>query len=206
MRESGKIILSFTVRITLYIALMVILNLVYMHDATHVTTTGKFGENSWTEILQEAFLFITGLVFIAIGRYDRELNSIANLVSVFFFMAFIREFNNQISYWPYLEIPLIILFLGLTFYNRTKLISSFLRLLNHRALAWLVIGFLITFVFSRLFGRTGFWQQLLENDYNRWAKNAAEEGIELLGYTLLFIGGVELLVEALKKKSSPQIN
>jgi hypothetical protein len=202
MKESGRIILLFTVRIMLYIALMVILNTVYVHDAAHITNTGKFGENSWTEILQEAFLFITGIVFIVIGRYDRDLNTVANLASVFFFMAFIREFNNQISFWPYLEIPLILIFLGLTYFNRNKLISSVLRFLNHRALAWLVIGFLVTFIFSRLFGRTDFWQQLLENDYNRWAKNAAEEGIELLGYTFLFIGGIEFLLEAIKKKSS----
>jgi hypothetical protein len=194
MKESGKIILFFTVRITLYIALMVILNFIYVHDAAHITNTGKFGENSWTEIMQESLLFITGLIFIAVGRYDRELRTVAQLASIFFFMALIREFNNQITYWPYLEIPLIVLFLGLTYSNRTKLISSVLRLLNDRALAWLVIGFLVTFVFSRLFGRTVFWQTLLENDYNRWAKNAAEEGIELLGYTFLFIGGVELLI------------
>jgi hypothetical protein len=197
MKESVKFVLFFTVRIILYAALMVILNFVYIHDAAHITSTGKFGENSWTEIMQESILFITGLIFIAIGRYDKELNTVTNLASIFFFMALIREFNNQITYWPWLEIPLIILFLGLTYYNRTKFISSILRILNHRALAWLVIGFLVTFVFSRLFGRTVFWQQLLENDYNRWAKNAAEEGIELLGYTLLFIGGVELFIQTL---------
>jgi hypothetical protein len=197
MKESVKFVLLFTVRIILYAALMVILNFVYIHDAAHITSTGKFGENSWTEIMQESILFITGLIFIAIGRYDKELNTVTNLASIFFFMALIREFNNQITYWPWLEIPLIILFLGLTYYNRTKFISSILRILNHRALAWLVIGFLVTFVFSRLFGRTVFWQQLLENDYNRWAKNAAEEGIELLGYSFLFIGGVELFIQTL---------
>jgi hypothetical protein len=197
MKESVKFVLLFTVRIILYAALMVILNFVYIHDAAHITSTGKFGENSWTEIMQESILFITGLIFIAIGRYDKELNTVTNLASIFFFMALIREFNNQITYWPWLEIPLIILFLGLTYYNRTKFISSILRILNHRALAWLVIGFLVTFVFSRLFGRTVFWQQLLENDYNRWAKNAAEEGIELLGYSFLFIGGIELFIQTL---------
>jgi hypothetical protein len=197
MKESVKFVLLFTVRIILYATLMVILNFVYIHDAAHITSTGKFGENSWTEIMQESILFITGLIFIAIGRYDKELNTVTNLASIFFFMALIREFNNQITYWPWLEIPLIILFLGLTYYNRTKFISSILRILNHRALAWLVIGFLVTFVFSRLFGRTVFWQQLLENDYNRWAKNAAEEGIELLGYSFLFIGGIELFIQTL---------
>jgi hypothetical protein len=200
MKEPVKIISLFSLRIVVYIILMVLLNLIYMHDAVHVTSTGKFGENSWTEITQEVFLFITGLVFLAIGRNDKELNPVANLASVFFFMAFIREFNNQISFWTYLEIPLFILFLLQAWIGRANLISSTLRLLNYRALAWLVIGFLVTFVFSRLFGRTSLWQHLMETDYTRWVKNAAEEGIELLGYTLLFIGGVELLMETLSRK------
>ena len=87
---------------------------------------------------------------------------------------------------------------------RKSLFESFYALLNHRAISWLVIGFLVTFVFSRLFGRTVFWEHLLESDYNRWAKNAAEEGIELLGYALMFIGGVEMLVETRRVEGGEQ--
>jgi hypothetical protein len=115
-------------------------------------------------------------------------------------MAFIREFNNQIPWWFYLEIPLLLILAYLLSRFRKSLFNAIYELVNRRAISWLVIGFLVTFVFSRLFGRTPFWEQLLEADYNRWAKNAAEEGIELLGYALMFIGGIEILVDAIYGK------
>jgi hypothetical protein len=206
MKESYKVMLFFFLRFLLYAAIMVILNLIYSHDATHITDTGKFGENSWTEILQEAFLFISGVVFLITGRFDLKMRPIANLTAVFFFMCFIREFNNQIPYWSYLEIPLIVLFGILVFLDRSKLESAILRLVENRAISWLVTGFLVTFVFSRLFGKTVFWEHILENNYNRWAKNAAEEGIELLGYTLLLIGSIEILVQAFRGEKKPEQN
>lgn len=203
MKESYKVMLFFFLRFLMYSAIMVMLNQIYFHDATHITDTGKFGENSWTEILQETFLFITGIIFLITGRYEPKMRPVANLVAVFFFMCFVREFNNQIHWWFYLEIPLIAIFGVLVFLDRTKLESAILRLVDNRAISWLVTGFLVTFVFSRFFGKTGFWEQVLENNYNRWAKNAAEEGIELLGYTLMLMGSIEILVQVIREKKRP---
>jgi hypothetical protein len=200
MDRNIRAVVFFALRVFLYALIMFLLNVVLFHDAQTVTSTGKFGENSWTEILQEAFLFCLGILMLFTSRTDSVLKPMTNLMSLIFFMAFIREFNNQVPWWFYLEIPLILLFLGLLITYRKKLTDSVYVLLENRALAWLVIGFLVTFVFSRLFGRTSFWEHLLETDYNRWAKNAAEEGIELLGYALMFIGGIEMLVEAIRGK------
>ncbi len=200
MKDNLKFILLFSIRVVLYATLMVLLNVVFIYDASHITSTGKFGENSGTELMQEGFLFILGLLFIIIGRLDRNLTAIANLTSLFFFMAFIREFNNQISYWFYLEIPLILAFCGLLYHYRKHIIPSLEKFLKNPAIPWFVIGFLVTFVFSRFFGRTRFWETLLEGDYNRWAKNAGEEGIELLGYSLIFISGIELFIETYKNR------
>jgi hypothetical protein len=200
MKESYKVILFFFFRFLLYAALMVMLNLIYFHDATHITDTGKFGENSWTEILQEVFLFISGCIFLVISRYDIGLRPVSNLGAIFFFISFIRELNNFIPFWLYLEIPLFILAGVLIYFHFSKLESSILRFLHNRTIAWLVIGFLVTFVFSRFFGKTVFWEHLLENSYNRWAKNAAEEGVELLGYTLMLMGSIELLVQVIREK------
>lgn len=195
-----KYVLFYIFRVIGYGLVMYLLNLVYFHDATHITATGKFGEISFTEILQEAFLFLSGLIFIFVARFDKDLTAIANLISVFFFMSFIREFNNQIDFWFYLVLPLIALFAWLFFRDRKKIFDSIHQLLRIPATAYLVTGFLITFIFSRLFGRTKLWQAILETDYNRWAKNAAEEGIELLGYTFFFIASVEILISVLNRK------
>ena len=205
MSQSAKKIIIFGIRIAIYSALMVLLNVLFMIDAGHETRTGKFGENSITEIMQELFLFLSGILFLFIGRTDRELKAISNLIALFFFMSFIREFNNQIDFWFWLVLPLFFLFGWLAIRDRNKLLPSTTMLMEIPAFAYLITGFLVTFVFSRFFGRTSFWMALLGEDYNRWAKNAAEEGIELLGYTLFFIAAIEILWFVYnRKKSEPQ--
>ena len=198
MNHSVRTILSFTLRVVIYSGLMFLLNEIFMYDATHPTTTGKFGEISGTEIAQEVILFLLGVVFLVIGRFHKGISSISKLMSVFFFMAFIREFNNQIDFWFYLVLPLILLFVWMIFSYRKDLMSSIIGLLKIPETAYMVTGFLVTFVFSRLFGRTKLWEAILEADYNRWGKNAAEEGIELLGYSLFLIAGIEILLSVVK--------
>lgn len=200
MNYSVKFTLSYAARIFVYIGIMFLLNAIFMYDAQNPTSTGKFGEVSMTEFTQEVFLFLSGVLFIFIGRYNRDLTPIANLISIFFFMSFIREFNNYIPFWFYLVLPLIILFFYLLFRDRKRIFASAHKFLEIPYTAYFVSGFLITFVFSRLFGRTKFWEALLETDYNRWAKNAAEEGIELLGYTFFFIASVEIFLAVKRKR------
>lgn len=200
MDNSVKFTISYAARVFVYIGIMFLLNAVFMYDAQNPTVTGKFGEVSMTEITQEVFLFLSGVLFIFIGRYNRELTPIANLISIFFFMSFIREFNNSIPFWFYLVLPLMILFFYLLFRDRKKIFNSAHKFLEIPYTAYFITGFLITFVFSRLFGRSKFWEALLEADFNRWAKNAAEEGIELLGYTFFFIASVEIFLAVLRKR------
>ncbi len=200
MNNSVKFTLFYAARVLVYAGLLILINVIFMYDAQNPTVTGKFGEVSMTEIVQEVFLFLLGVMFIFTGRIDRQLTPIANLISVFFFMAFIREFNNQIDFWFYLVLPLMVLFAWLLFRDRKRIFPSLHRFLENPYTAYFMTGFLVTFVFSRFFGRTVLWEAILESDYNRWAKNAAEEGIELLGYTLFFIAGVEILLSVIRKR------
>jgi len=204
MDYSVKFTLSFAARILVYIGIMFLLNAIFMYDAQNPTVTGKFGEVSMTEIAQEVFLFISGILFIFIGRYNRDLIPIANLISIFFFMSFIREFNNYIPFWFYLVLPLMILFFYLLYRDRKSIFASVHKFLEIPYTAYFVSGFLITYVFSRLFGRSKFWKALLETDYNRWAKNAAEEGIELLGCTFFFIASVEIFLAVIRKRKQTE--
>ena len=63
-----------------------------------------------------------------------------------------------------------------------------------RAAGLLASGFLIVFVFSRLFGKQAFWKAVMGEGYQRVVKNIVEEGVELLGYSLLTIAAVETWV------------
>lgn len=198
MNNELRTIVSFSLRVVVYAGLMFLLNEIFMYDATHPTSTGKFGEVSVTEIAQEAFLFMLGLIFLMVGRFNPGLTPISRLMSVFFFMAFIREFNNQIDFWFYLVLPLMLLFFWMLYHYRKDLLTSITKLLKIPETGYLVTGFLVTFVFSRLFGRTKLWEAILEADYNRWGKNAAEEGIELLGYSLFLIAGIEIFLSVIR--------
>lgn len=197
--DSVRFTFSYLFRIILYAGIMFLLNAIYMYDAQNPTSTGKFGEISATEIAQEVFLFLSGLMFVFVARRNKDLKVIAWLAALFFFMSFIREFNNLIDFWFYLVLPLALIFVWILFRNFSHFFPSLAKLLEMPASAYLVIGFLVTFVFSRLFGRTKFWEALLESDYNRWAKSAAEEGIELLGYALLFIGSLEIFFSVMRR-------
>ena len=55
-------------------------------------------------------------------------------------------------------------------------------------------------VFSRLMGRSKFWRLLYEEENYRLAKAATEEGIELLGDTLMLISALEFLLYYLAVK------
>lgn len=204
MSEPAKFILFFIFRVVLYAFIMVLLNMAYLHDATHLTSTGKFGENSLTEILQEIFLFMIGILFIVIGRNDHSLSPVSSLISLFFFMSLIRELSFLLDVWFYFVLLLLMIFVWLAYHTRKKLMQSLYSFIKSPFISWLVIGLLVTFLFSRLFGRTGLWKAIIGDGYNRWIKNAAEEGIELLGYSLIFIGGIEILIHVLKSKNHPE--
>jgi hypothetical protein len=53
---------------------------------------------------------------------------------------------------------------------------------------------LVTYIFSRLFGRSKFWRLLYSDESYRLAKAATEEGLELLGSVIMLIGAIEFLL------------
>jgi hypothetical protein len=68
------------------------------------------------------------------------------------------------------------------------------RFFSVPASSWFISGFLVTYIFSRLFGRSSFWRLLYHNESYRLAKAATEEGLELLGNTIMLIGAIEFLI------------
>jgi len=180
---------------------MILMYFILMYDAQHATITGKFGEICATEILQELFLLFLAFVFIYTGQKEPELLPATRLISLFIFMAVIRELNNLVHFWFYLVLPLILLFAWYVYHDRNKLIASLASFLKRPEVPWFLAGFLVTFIYSRFFGRKVFWQAVTGGDFPRWVKNAAEEGMELLGYTLLFIGGMEMFLQIRRNKN-----
>jgi hypothetical protein len=199
-RQYTQPIIAAIVRVLLYGGLLyLIAELVYL-DSVTLTHTGKFGEQSYTEWSQEVMLFIASLLYFTFSRYDRTITGFAGMMSGMAIMAFIREFNNYfhtlfMGAWQLVALIALIITIIYVYRNRDTFIRPFYEYLKLPAFGVTMSGFVSLMVFSRLFGRGKMWRNILEVDHlegpYRWVKNAAEEGTELLGYALIFIGTIE---------------
>ncbi|MCC7300349.1 MAG: hypothetical protein IT583_04660 [Verrucomicrobia bacterium] len=57
-------------------------------------------------------------------------------------------------------------------------------------------GLLVLVVFSRLFGYGPFWKAIMDDPSYRTVKTIVEEGVEQMGYFLVFISACEYWHEA----------
>ena len=107
--------------------------------------------------------------------------------------------------WQTIVVILLIL-LGIFLWRNFKLFTLQLYAMrNSLPLGVLTVGFVILHVYSRLYGKGKLWQALMgEDTYMRRVKDASEESIELLGYSIMLIGTIELYLHArrLAKSSS----
>jgi hypothetical protein len=192
-----------TLRIVLYGLLFYGMAQGIFFDAAHPMEEGYFGELTFTEIGQETILFVLFVFYLVLGMKWNEIQVVSNFVSLFFLMAFIREFNFLIVHWIY---PVLVVFgvlIWLFVRDFRKIRESCIRFFSNPASHWFISGLLITLVFSRLFGRSKFWRILYDDESYRLAKAATEEGIELLGDTLMLVSAIEFLLYYLfvQKKS-----
>ena len=187
-------ILYAAIRLIVYGLLMYgVAQLIFM-DAASPLGDSYFSEVSRTEITQEVILILISGIFMWLGFKWRAIQPVANVASLFFLMSFIREFNNFFVHWIYPVALVLLVLIWLVFRDRKRIINATSELFATPASAWLISGFLITYIFSRLFGRGKFWLILYNEENYRMAKNVAEEGIELLGYSLLFVAAIELIL------------
>lgn len=187
-------------RLLFYAAIMAGISHLIFLDSIAITDY-RFGEDSYTEWTQEIFILLCSILFFTIGRYDRTITGFTGMLSGMALMAFIREFNNYFhtwfkGAWQVLVLIALIITIIYVYRNRETLIKPFYDYLKLPAFGVTLSGFITLMVFSRLFGRGTMWRNILEVDDLgegpfRWVKNAAEEGTELLGYTLIFIGTLE---------------
>ena len=179
------------IRVVVYSLLMFGIAEAIFYDAGHPVGDSYFGEITFTEIGQEIILFVLFLFYLVIGFKWREIQAISNIVSLFFLVSFIREFNFLIEGWKYpaLVVALIVVWLVIRDFKKIK--KATIIFFSVPASSWFFSGFLITYIFSRLFGRSKFWKLLYDEENYRLAKAAAEEGIELLGNSIMLIAAIE---------------
>ncbi|MCF6357436.1 MAG: hypothetical protein L3J54_06465 [Draconibacterium sp.] len=186
--------LFIAIRVIVYSLLMFGIAEGIFYDAANPIGTSYFSENTFTEITQEIILFVLFLSFLLLGFKWREIQPVLNIASLFFLISFIREFNFLALNWIYPALIVLAILGWLIVRDFKKIKTATIKFFSVPASSWLLSGFLVTYIFSRLLGRSKFWRLMYHDESYRLAKAATEEGIELLGDTLMLIGRIEFVI------------
>ncbi|WP_188457862.1 hypothetical protein [Psychroflexus planctonicus] len=190
------------VRFPLYALLLFFSTLMIKFDFM----AGEFKEDSLTERAQETFLLI-GIIILVISSIKFEAFRYFNsILSLFFLTHLIRELDSildsvfdglwQILAFSVVGIAIVILI------KHGKLFWKQVAEIQHQfAFGIFTVGLLTLHVFSRLYGKGTNWENLMGDGYFRTIKDASEESIELLGYTIILISIGELFYLSKKQNS-----
>ena len=171
--------------------LMVLVTIIVSLDT--MVLNQPVSEYSVTEITQAILILFCALAFAAGARGQPSSRGFLVLVAGFFGTMFIRECDAyldkiQQGFWV---IPATLLTaLSITYAWRYKhtLLNSMAEFAESKHFAYISFGLVILFFFSRIFGSEYIWTSVMGDNYQNAVKETVQEGIELLGYTLIAYG------------------
>lgn len=159
----------------------------------------EYAEGSITERLQSLSAILSSACFLLVARFSTSLRPVSVMLAALTCMMFIREADFFLDAylfdgaWQAL-VALILVVAAVYLWSQPHSIGESIQVYAQQPSAGILLsGILVTFVFSRLFGRASFWEAVMGEGYLRVVKNIAEEGTELLGYGLIVIAALELL-------------
>ncbi|MBD8163978.1 hypothetical protein IFU29_13630 [Erwinia persicina] len=169
---------------------LVFIDVVWMNNAVH--------ETSFTEIAQETMLAAIALMFFHRAWRSPLQRPVMVLVGGFFSCMLIRELDflfDKITHgsWFWFALALALACLALALRDARGIVPGLAAFMTHPAWGLMTAGMLTILVFSRLFGMHQLWEHLMLEGYNRTVKNMAEEGSELLGYSLCLFATLSYL-------------
>lgn len=194
-------------RVILYALAAVLLAEFIRWDGSRSSIDNKFSEDSLTEMLQTAFLFISSFILLRMYMTSSTYKYTAILLFGLTGASLIREqdiyFEKYIgqSSWQIPAYAILIFTLYQVIRNRSIFLAEMKSYMGSFSFGIFSTGLITTYIFSRLFGRKIFWYAIMENHYIRAVKNAAEECLELYGYLLILLSIIELLI--LSKQKPP---
>ncbi|KAA0011694.1 hypothetical protein F0A17_10195 [Billgrantia pellis] len=188
-------------RATLYILLVAALLQGAYLEALYLDET-RFTERGYTELTQSALLASVSLLLIYTRQVLKAAPTLTLLLFAFAFSSLIREQDAWLDIyvakhtWKVLVALVIVPTLYWVIQKRHQFLEEFAAYSNTFSFGLFASGFLVTYVFSRLYGRSEMWMAILGEHYQRTFKDAAEEITELLGYSLILIAAIELVLLA----------
>jgi hypothetical protein len=162
----------------------------WLNDAMH--------ETSLTETLQEVMLASVAVMFFLSSRRRAAQRGALILIGGFYSCMLIRELDFVFDVvehgsWVWFALATAAASLALALRAPRGTLEGLVAFVTHRSWLMTASGLLIVLVFSRLFGMHQLWQHLMLDGYNRVVKNIAEEGTELLGYSICWLASVRYL-------------
>ncbi len=157
----------------------------------------QVNEISTTEIVQEAFLFITAVLFFIQSRRQKSQRGGFILAAGFFCCMLFRELDALFDMihqgaWVYFASMLAIYSLCWSAFTPKTTLNGLNALVANESFPILMFGLVIILVLSRVMGIHFIWQAAVAGDNVRLVKNLVEEGIELFGYSLCLLAAVRM--------------
>lgn len=165
---------------------------------------GEIKENGYVENTQLLFLGITMIILVVIAVKYTTLRLYNSILALFFFTHFIRE--NDARFEDYLfeyawNIPAysaVLVAIILLAKNWKKYLNQLYSVKESIHFGILIVGVAILHLFSRLYGKKTNWMGLFEiidapMEQYRSIKDASEECVELLAYSIILYSVFELI-------------
>lgn len=195
-------------RCCLYVLAIGLAALVPRLEFLQAGTDQLFTETSAVEHISLALLFLMASIYAYCALRYGQWRSTCTTLALLCLGALTRELDYFLDSavadgaWQVLVTGILITITLIISRDRDRYFRNLVRFSKCRAFGILLSAFLTIAVFSRLFGMSSIWESTLLDSYNRSAKNLAEEGVELLGYALLFVGTVEARLWFSKRRTT----
>ncbi|WP_148253558.1 hypothetical protein [Aidingimonas lacisalsi] len=171
------------------------------YEALYLPDT-RFTERGFTELAQSLLLALASALLIYARYGVKRMPQVTLLMFGFLFSSFIREQDSYLDTyvfdgaWQVLVTFVVLPCLIQVIRRRHDFVREFECYSNTFSFGLFAAGFLTTYAFSRLYGRSEVWMAILGDHYARTFKDAAEEVTELFGYALLLFAVIELVLLA----------
>lgn len=202
-----RIVLSHAARTLLFVA-TVSLPVLLLYLDIHWLRDGV-GEWSLVELTQEGILLATTLAFARLARRSQVDRPFALLAAGMFACMLLRELDalwDLAFHGAWLPLAIMVALASAVAAARDwrGALAGLARFVSSRSGAVMTLGLVVVLVYSRLFGVAALWQGLLGEQYVRVLKNAAEESVELLGYTFVLWSAVVYAAQrSRRRRTSP---
>lgn len=202
------VLVSSCIRFLVYAVFLGSLTAAMMWGA--VTQGGNFyRENGPVETAEAVFCLAAALGFLLAARQAPAETPCAILLAGLFFCFFIREWDELLDSlffkdaWQVGAGLVLVLVTVYVLRHWQDILASVSEFVARPSFGIFISGLLVLIVFSRLFGYGPFWKTVTHGNGFRTIKRIAEEGVEQMGYCLIFISSLEYLYEAQIRRKKP---